>query len=127
MKMKEIDTWESTEVRTLILTQDVGSARDVLRVRRFVPQRGDSLERTWLSKSSGVRLKSPCAPFAIENMAETAQEIRSELKGNIEDFIAQYVDKAEPILKETYLMAYDLMQNARVSDFESPGLTGCLT
>lgn len=72
MDVKEIDVWASSEVRTLVLTQDVGSAKDVLTVRMITPLPGDSLTRTWMSKATGERFYHQTTPWAIMNMIQAA-------------------------------------------------------
>ncbi|KAI1119715.1 hypothetical protein F5Y10DRAFT_291415 [Nemania abortiva] len=117
MEVTEIDDWASTEVRVLVLTQDVGSARDVLGVRRIIPRPGvDSLERTWLNKATGQRFYHSTAPWAIENMTETAHEIRLQMQQNILGHIEHYISEDDKLLKMTYMMAYRHSQSAKVAE-----------
>ncbi|KUJ10821.1 uncharacterized protein LY89DRAFT_596060 [Mollisia scopiformis] len=116
MDVKEIDVWASSEVRTLVLTQDIGSAKDVLTVRMIVPLPGDSLTRTWMSKSTGERFHHQTAPWAIMNMTRTAHEPSVNIDNYIEDFINHFVNPNDKLLVDTYLMAFRLSTSSKVEE-----------
>ncbi|KAH9205742.1 hypothetical protein DL95DRAFT_256518, partial [Leptodontidium sp. 2 PMI_412] len=114
MDVKEIDVRASSEVRTIILTQDVGSAKDFLTVRMIIPIPGDSLTRTWLSRATGERLYHQTAPWGILNMAQTAHELSLNIDNHIEDFIDHFVNPNEKLLIDTYRMAFRLSTSSKV-------------
>jgi hypothetical protein len=98
MKVKEITDWASTDVREIVLTQDVGSTKLHLRVRKLVPQDGDSMQRTWLSKTSGIRRYHPVAPYAIESMTETVKYMMDSIDEEMDDVIQEYVHEDNGLL-----------------------------
>ncbi|PVH77121.1 hypothetical protein DL98DRAFT_591519 [Cadophora sp. DSE1049] len=113
MKLEEIDNWADQSTRFITLTQDVGSARDFLRVRRIVPQAGDSLQRTWLSRSSGERQFHPCAAYAIDNLHDAAIDMREAFRKDILEYIEYYIDHEDRLLRSTYEMAHNHSQVAK--------------
>ena len=113
MRIEEITRWVNSETKIISLTQDVGSAKYNLQVRRFVPQKGDFLERTW--KSEGNEQSYRCAAYAIQNMRAAAEDFSKFVDVNIDTFIAHYIPKDNTLLHETYMMAYKYMHIAEVS------------
>lgn len=104
MQMIEIQDWQSPEVRTITLTQDIGDATYDLRVRQFIPKEGDALERAWNSRTP--QRPFPCAPYAIASMKETAQLLCNFVDRNIGVFVEYYTDETDKLIRNTYVMAY---------------------
>lgn len=111
----EIDTWASPEVKILTVTQDVfGGATLKIKCREFIHVKGDSLARTW--KKDGQSVQYPRAPYAIANMTETGNEIRSFVANKIGTSISYYVlQKKDALLSKTYAIAYNMV--SRSNDF----------
>lgn len=92
--MVEIDQWRSTEVKVIIVTQDVlgGSTFDIP-CREFIPVEGDSLQRTW--KKNGVTQYYPRAPYAIANMKETGKAVQHFVASNVGSSVKHYINVKE--------------------------------
>jgi hypothetical protein len=93
MHLAEIEDWASSEIRIIELTQGNSSIRWNFRVRRFIPQDGDSLERTWLSKRTGTRQYHPVTPYALVSMKETGEYLSRSLEKDIDIIIGEFVGK----------------------------------
>lgn len=113
MKIVEIQEWESPDVKTIELTQDVGGASYKVNVRKFIPVEGDSLERKWTT--NGERRSYRCATYAIVNMKETGQQMLKFVEDNITTAIAYYIGDSDELLRETYSMAYKHSESAEAS------------
>jgi hypothetical protein len=129
MEIKEIKSWASPDIRTIFLSQDVGSAENiVLKVREHIPVRGDALRRSWLPNGPGVRQYHDVAPYAVENMKATSVEIREQVDRNIPAFISHYIGNTDDLLRSTYDAAYKHSKNSKVGYYLSSsfdlGLTG---
>ena len=115
--MIEIDTWRSTEVKVITITQDVlgGSTFDIP-CREFIPVEGDSLERNW--KKRGVTQKYPRAPYAIANMKETGDAVARFVANNVCSSMLHYVNvRNDKLIRNTYSMAYAIVfQSARFTE-----------
>lgn len=112
MTMREISSWASPEVKTITVTQEVGGTSYELRVREFVPQPGDSLERTWFS--NGEHKSHKTANYAIANMRVTSAILQRFVHGNVGVTIAHSVNHADMLLGPTYRMALKLQTQAEV-------------
>ncbi|KAF5648101.1 hypothetical protein F52700_1316 [Fusarium sp. NRRL 52700] len=114
MKICEMEDWDSPIIKTITLTQDVGNASYSLQVRKFIPQPGDSLERTW-NTADGVKAH-PCAPYALANMRETSKVFVNFVDTHIKTFIDHYISKEDPLLFTTYEMAFKHSRLSAIKD-----------
>jgi hypothetical protein len=119
MELVDIKTWESKQIKTISMTQDVAGTSYDLKVRRYIPVDGDALERKW--KTNGREQSFKCAPYAIANMKEAGQTLGRFLDSTIEPSICFYIDETDKLLRNTYSMAYRYSVFAEVSFFCSPG------
>lgn len=97
------------------LTQTNSSLRWAFRVRQFVPQEGDSLERTWLSKQTGDRRYHPVTPYGFLSMKEAAKSFSKSLDNDMDMIIDEIVGVEKTWLAETYRMAHKHSKEAEVS------------
>lgn len=109
----EVDTWSSSEIKTITVTQDVlGGSSMKIRCRKFIPMVGDSLARTW--KKDGATVSYQRAPYAILSMRETGKEIKRFVANNISASIKYYIlEKQDRLLSSTYAMAYAMVFRPR--------------
>lgn len=104
MKIVEIDDWQSEEIKTITLTQDVGGAQYSLQVRKFTPREGDSLARAWNSKD-GTK-SHLCAHYAIADMRAASEVLVRFVDSNIGTFIAHYISNIDRLMTRTYELAH---------------------
>jgi len=105
MNIVNIKNWANPDVKVIYVTQDVAGLFYPLRVREFVPDAGDSLQRTW--KTRGMQMYYQCRNYAIEDMEQTGQAMVSFVDSNIASFIDHYIDKSDCLLHQTYLTALE--------------------
>ncbi|KAK1832991.1 hypothetical protein QBC39DRAFT_403358 [Podospora conica] len=103
MKIVNITRWANPEVKTIYVTQDVAGLSYSLRVRQFILEPGDSDRRTW--KTRGREMFYKCNNYAIEDMEQTGRDVVQFADNSIKGFIDHYIDKSDPLLHQTYLMA----------------------
>jgi len=113
MKIVEIQEWETSEVKMVELTQDVGSTSYKVKVRQFTPIEGDSLVRRW--KTNGESQFYKCASYAIVNMKETGKQLMRFVEENMKAWIAYFVSESDELLQSTYDMAFKHSENAEAS------------
>jgi hypothetical protein len=113
MKIVEIQEWDSSEVKTIELTQDIGDTFYKVNVRQFTPVKGDSLERRW--KTNGEPRSYKCSPYAIVNMKETGQQLMKFVEDNIRTFIEYFIGESDELLRGTYDMAFEHSEKAEAS------------
>lgn len=108
MDLVDINTWASSEIRTITLSQIFLKAPYEVQVREFKPVDGDML----CSNGKGESYHMP--RYAIANMHQTA----AMLEAFIEQYIPAYIDGAlsgsDTILWRTYMFAYRFANTAKV-------------
>jgi hypothetical protein len=112
MHIVDIDSWDSDVVKTISVTQGVGGSSYELRVRKFVPYAGDSLQRKW--KTNGYQMSYDCAPYAIVDMEGTGKQLKKFADDNLATSINYYIDDTDNFLRRTYAMAYKYSHSAEV-------------
>jgi hypothetical protein len=112
MEISDIRDWDSTEIKTIAITQDVGGKSYNLKVRKFIPAEGDALERRW--KTDGVEQTFKCAPYAIADMREAGRTLSHFADRTLESAICHYIDETDTLLRSTYHMAYRYSMFAEV-------------
>jgi hypothetical protein len=104
MEIHNIKVWASGNIKTITITQDVAGTSYNLKVRRFVPVRGDSLSRRW--KTDEEEQSFECAPYAISNMEEAGRTLEQFAEESLKSSICFYIDETDKLLRNTYTMAY---------------------
>ncbi len=113
MKIVEIKEWETSEVRTVELTQDIGNAVYKVNVRQFIPVEGDALERKWTTNGEARSYK--CSSWAIVNMRETGQQLMKFVEDHIKTSIEYFIGNSDELLRSTYDMAFEHSEKAAAS------------
>ncbi|KAK7907869.1 hypothetical protein PG985_015172 [Apiospora marii] len=99
----DISNWASFETRNVGVTEGYTHQPVVLRVRQFVPQEGDSLERTWVY--DGVRRSVRIPAFAIVNLEEARNAYEDHLTRSVKDFCRSVVSSKHKLIWGTYAAA----------------------
>ena len=114
MELVDITDWASNEIRTIEVTQVFLNAPYKLEVRKFLPVEGDLIEERW-SDERGIIKTHTIPPFALANMEMTSQSIQKFIDENISKYIIGAVGSLNPLLWNTYLMAFKYSKKAVVS------------
>jgi hypothetical protein len=110
--MTEITKWADSDLKRIKVSQDLCSKAFEVVVRKFMPIKGDSLQRKWVDGK--IRKSKDVPPYAIENMAKTAGLLRKFIEENTDSAIDHILSDKEPLLKETYAMAKRYGKTAQV-------------
>jgi hypothetical protein len=119
MELLDIQNWASPTIKTVTITQDVFDSRYPLKVKRFIPEKGDAIERRW--KTNGVEQSFKCEPYAIADMAEAGQTLSQFADDSLEPSIRFYIGGTNNLLSQTYSMAYKYSSIAEVCYLKPPG------
>jgi hypothetical protein len=90
MDMVDITGWESDEIRTITVTQIFLHAPYRLRVRKFIPQEGDMMERFWFE--GNLKRQMPMPAYAIADLEEAAAAIDKMMKDNTVNYFSSTID-----------------------------------
>lgn len=103
----------SENVKTVTITQDIGGTSYKVKMRKFRPAAGDSMERKW--RRNERQCSYECSPYAIANMKGTGKTLAEFSERTLGAAICHYIDETDPLLRDTYAMAYRYSRFAEVS------------
>jgi hypothetical protein len=116
MKLKDIDTWASPEVRIISVESDVCPVPLQLTVRKFVPVPGkDSMHRSWMDHKKGIKKTKETTPYAIVDMQKAALDMREYVTANVFSCMEYFLKGSDKLVKDTYEFARKHMQRTDVS------------
>ncbi|KAK4231805.1 hypothetical protein QBC38DRAFT_204776 [Podospora fimiseda] len=102
----DIGTWESVEIRKIEVTEGYTGGSMKLEVRRFKPQEGDKLDRTWVS-ARGEKKKVAVPPYAIVNMDAAATDIKRYLRDYRQACFKALLGSQDNLIYKTYALALE--------------------
>ena len=111
-----IAKWASAEDRVIRVSEGYTTRFVELRVRAFVPQDGDKLERTWVY--NGVKKSAPIPPYAIVDLDAAQASYTDYINRGIAECIDSIFGNKDGLLARTYQLAWHRAQNQDVSEDE---------
>lgn len=105
-----IKLWASSEIRTVEISVQFSTMRLSLKVRRFVPQEGDKLERTWAYR--GTKKSALIPPYALIDIEAGTAEYTTYIRNSMKEMFMIMLGDQDAILYRTYLLAHSIWQNA---------------
>jgi hypothetical protein len=102
--MDDIGNWESSQVRTIEVTEGYTGLSVKLQVRRFKPQEGDKVKRSWVSKN-GRRHEVDIPAFAIVNLDDAKAAFDRYIKAGMVKCCNRLVGSQDELLWRTYELA----------------------
>ncbi|KAK0657484.1 hypothetical protein B0T16DRAFT_452940 [Cercophora newfieldiana] len=111
----DIGTWESSDSRVIQVTEGYTGKFVRLQVRRFQPQDGDKLDRSWVS--DGVKKSVRIPPFAIVDMESAKSAFDDYIKAGLRDCCERLLGPGK-LLWETYALAIKLMGSPSTNESE---------
>lgn len=104
----EISQWASNETKVIKVTEGYTGDAVLLKVREFVPQPGDKLARSWVSR--GERKSVPIPPYAIVDLAEAERSYNKYIEKGIVECLKRVLGPREKLVWRTYALALSLAQ-----------------
>ncbi|KAL7902173.1 hypothetical protein HDV63DRAFT_410026 [Trichoderma sp. SZMC 28014] len=103
-----ITLWASSEIRTVYISVHYSKERLPLKVRRFVPQEGDKLERTWAHQ--GTKKSALIPPYALVDVEAGTLAYTTYIRESMRDIFQTMLGEEDDLLYKTYLLAYCMWQ-----------------
>ncbi|KAL7924033.1 hypothetical protein ACQKWADRAFT_35614 [Trichoderma austrokoningii] len=103
-----IQLWASSEIRTVYVSVCYSTERLPLQVRRFVPQEGDKLERTWVHQ--GTKKSALIPPYALIDVEAGAAAYTTYIRNSMKEMFLTMLGDEDDILYKTYLLAHNMWQ-----------------
>jgi hypothetical protein len=107
-----IANWASTEVKTIYVSEGYTKRAVELRVRRFVPQAGDRLERSWVH--NGVKKSVPIPPYAIVDLDEAQRAYETYINDGMAECFSSVLGPKDSLVWRTYYVAWRMAQDPKV-------------
>ncbi|KAM4059049.1 hypothetical protein HRG_008080 [Hirsutella rhossiliensis] len=104
-----IQKWASSEVKIVRVSAGFSRRCIELQVRRFIPQEGDKLVRTW--DVQGMKKSVAIPPYALIDLEATKSTYSSHIQDIMTDTIQHVLDCPDSLLCRTYFRAVELMRD----------------
>ena len=112
-RYNDISNWDSSELRTIKVTQGYSPNGMTLVVRRFKPSPGDMLHRSWVDGTTKKSVLLP--PYAIVDIEAATQAYKEYINQEGPQFFNSILDPNDRIIRETYSQAIYASNHANVS------------
>ncbi len=113
----DIANWASSETRTICVTEGYTGSSVRLLVRRFNPQDGDRLVRSWVS-ANGEKVSVVIPPFAIVDMESAKTAFDDYIKRGLLECCKRILGPTEKLLYRTYAFAMHTLGDASTPEPE---------
>ncbi|XXG93968.1 hypothetical protein Hte_000218 [Hypoxylon texense] len=113
----DISQWASLETRIVKVTEGYTEQTVELRVRQFVPQDGDRLDRSWFHNGAQRRVRIP--PYAIVNLEEAKRTYDNYIKQWLPECCKKVLAGKDRLLLVTYGAAIKASRDPSMDPKES--------
>lgn len=104
-----IHMWASNETRLIYISVSFSDRYLPLEVRKFVPQEGDKLERTWDYKGTKKSVAIP--PYALVDLDAGKSAYTKYIRDSMTDIFRNMLGDNDNILYKTYLQAWHMWRD----------------
>ncbi|UKZ55082.1 hypothetical protein TrVGV298_008899 [Trichoderma virens] len=113
-----IQLWASREVKVIHISVYFSNSFLPLHVRKFVPQDGDKLERTW--DYQGTKKSVAIPPYALVDLEAGKSAYTRYIRDSMTDIFRNMLGDTDSLLYKTYLQAWHMWKdpNTPVESFE---------
>ncbi|KAL7946408.1 hypothetical protein V8C42DRAFT_35794 [Trichoderma barbatum] len=104
-----IQLWASHDIKVIHISVYFSNTYLPLQVRRFVPQEGDKLERTWDYQGSKKSVVIP--PYALIDLEAGKSAYTKYIRDSMTDIFRNMLGDADSLLYKTYLQAWHMWKD----------------
>lgn len=104
-----IRKWASSDMKTIHISDGYSAKCIELRVREFVPQDGDKLERSWYHNGTQKSVQIP--PFALVDMEDAKKAYTKHIRDSMSDIFRTVLGRSDGLLYKTYLQAWQICRD----------------
>ncbi|KAI5920041.1 hypothetical protein F4810DRAFT_453549 [Camillea tinctor] len=112
----DISQWASAETKCVKVTEGYTDQPVELRVRQFIPQEGDALERTWVY--DGIRRRVSIPAYAIVNLEEAKGAYSNYIHRGFFECCKNVLSGKEKLLMATYIAAIKAARDPAIDEKE---------
>ncbi|OTB02121.1 hypothetical protein M426DRAFT_205855 [Hypoxylon sp. CI-4A] len=96
----DISQWASSDIKRVRVTEGYTEQPVELRVRQFIPQEGDKLERSWVYEGTKKEVKIP--PYAIVNLEEAKSTYTAYIQQGLPECCKKVLSSKGRLIGWTY-------------------------
>lgn len=111
-----ISNWASDDIKIIKVSEGYTNRAVELRVRRFIPQDGDKLERSWVV--NGVKKSVAIPPYAIVDLEAARKAYAEHIDRGILECFNAVLKPHHDLLWKTYALAWKMSQDRNASNDE---------
>ncbi|RFU74074.1 hypothetical protein TARUN_8174 [Trichoderma arundinaceum] len=104
-----IQQWASSEVKVIYISVYFSDRYLPLKVRQFVPQDGDKLERTW--DYQGIKKSVEIPPYALIDLEAGKSAYTKYIRDSMTDIFRNMLGDSDNLLYKTYLQAWHIWKD----------------
>ncbi|KAK5990690.1 Satratoxin biosynthesis SC3 cluster transcription factor SAT20-like protein [Cladobotryum mycophilum] len=104
-----IQKWASAEIKVIYISEGFTNRNFQLRVRKFVSQEGDKLNRTW--DYNGTTKSVAIPPYALMDLEDAKVAYNKHIGDSMIEILRTVLNHSEGILYKTYLQAWRMMRD----------------
>lgn len=108
-----IQTWLSSEIKVITVSEGYSDNPLQLRVREFVPQEGDKLDRSWVYEGQKKSVRVP--PYALIDLEEAKLAYEDYINKAIPTTIHKVIGQPKGLLYKTYKQTASLFRRKEIS------------
>jgi hypothetical protein len=112
-----IGSWSASDIRTIRVTEGYTGQFVELRVRRFQPQEGDKLQRSWVT-SRGEPKSVAIPPYAVVDLEAAKSSFEKYIKKGLLGCCKKLIGPSKKMLWRTYDQAMKLMASPSTDEKE---------
>ena len=103
----QIKSWADSEVKTIRVSEGYSKRSLILKVRRFCPEEGDQLSRSWYH--DGVKKSVAVPPFALMELDEGKKAYDDYIEDSMEEAVFNIIRPEDKLVSMTYREAWKLL------------------
>ncbi|KAL7913134.1 hypothetical protein GGI35DRAFT_278475 [Trichoderma velutinum] len=107
-----IQLWASRDVKIIHISVYFSNTVLPLQVRKFVPQEGDKLERTW--DYQGTKKSVTIPPYALIDLEAGKSAYTRYIRDSMTDIFRNFLGDTESLLYKTYLQAWHMWKDPNI-------------
>ncbi|KAF4463562.1 hypothetical protein FALBO_9615 [Fusarium albosuccineum] len=104
-----IQNWASDERRTIFVSAGLSNKFVEVEVRKFIPQIGDKLERTW--DYNGTKRSVSIPPYALVSLDDVKKAYLDHIRSSMEDAFGKLLGPRDGLLYKTYQRAWHIFRD----------------
>lgn len=104
-----IQNWASEDLKTIFISDGLSNRFVEVQVRRFIPQAGDKLERTWDFK--GMKKSVSIPPYALVKLEDVKKAYSEHIQESMREAFGSLLGRPESLLYQTYDRAWRIFRD----------------